>query len=114
MWKDIAGLLGMGASASAAYTLRKNYTKLILPFECHFDRGGIDPQPIIASLESTSKKNKKNAASVPSPAGTLFTPRLDGDTVTVEIFREPTSSPSISPPFPEEHFTGRNARTYIL
>ncbi|CAG9761619.1 unnamed protein product [Ceutorhynchus assimilis] len=66
-WKDIAGMLGIGASSSAAYTLRKHYTKSVLPFECQFDRGGIDPQPIINQVESTSKKKSAKAASVPSP-----------------------------------------------
>ncbi|XP_066588206.1 trithorax group protein osa [Prorops nasuta] len=67
-WKDIAGLLGIGASSSAAYTLRKHYTKHLLAFECHFDRGGVDPQPIINQVEAGSKKKgSKGAASVPSP-----------------------------------------------
>ncbi|XP_033209829.1 trithorax group protein osa isoform X4 [Belonocnema kinseyi] len=67
-WKDIAGLLGIGASSSAAYTLRKHYTKHLLPFECHFDRGGVDPQPIINQVEAGSKKKgSKGTASVPSP-----------------------------------------------
>ncbi|PSN43617.1 hypothetical protein C0J52_16379 [Blattella germanica] len=66
-WKDIAGLLGIGASSSAAYTLRKHYTKNLLAYECHFDRGGIDPQPIINQVESQSKKKNTKATSVPSP-----------------------------------------------
>ncbi|XP_014604814.1 PREDICTED: trithorax group protein osa isoform X1 [Polistes canadensis] len=67
-WKDIAGSLGIGASSSAAYTLRKHYTKHLLAFECHFDRGGIDPQPIINQVEAGSKKKaNKGTASVPSP-----------------------------------------------
>ncbi|XP_015594992.1 trithorax group protein osa isoform X2 [Cephus cinctus] len=67
-WKDIAGLLGIGASSSAAYTLRKHYTKHLLAYECHFDRGGVDPQPIINQVEASSKKkNSKSTASVPSP-----------------------------------------------
>lgn len=66
-WKDVAGLLGIGASSSAAYTLRKHYTKNILPFECQFDRGGVDPGPIAQSVESGSKKKAAKAASVPSP-----------------------------------------------
>lgn len=66
-WKDIAGLLGIGASSSAAYTLRKHYTKNLLAFECHFDRGGIDPQPIINQVEASSKKKNTKATSVPSP-----------------------------------------------
>lgn len=67
IWKDIAGLLGIGASSSAAYTLRKHYTKNLLPFECHFDRGGIDPQPIINQVEASSKKKSTKTAPVPSP-----------------------------------------------
>ena len=66
-WKDIAGLLGIGASSSAAYTLRKHYTKNLLAYECHFDRGGIDPQPIINQVEAQSKKKGNKSASVPSP-----------------------------------------------
>ncbi|XP_054270546.1 trithorax group protein osa-like isoform X4 [Macrosteles quadrilineatus] len=67
IWKDIAGLLGIGASSSAAYTLRKHYTKNLLPYECHFDLGGIDPQPIINQVEATSKKKSTKTAPVPSP-----------------------------------------------
>lgn len=70
IWKDIAGLLNIGASSSAAYTLRKHYIKNILPFECHFDRGGIDPQPIINQVEAATKKKgsaKAAAPTVPSP-----------------------------------------------
>uniref|UniRef100_A0A8D8PVJ6 Trithorax group protein osa n=1 Tax=Cacopsylla melanoneura TaxID=428564 RepID=A0A8D8PVJ6_9HEMI len=70
IWKDIAGLLNIGASSSAAYTLRKHYIKNILPFECHFDRGGVDPAPIIAQVEASTKKKGAKAApapTVPSP-----------------------------------------------
>ncbi|XP_055677490.1 trithorax group protein osa isoform X4 [Lutzomyia longipalpis] len=66
-WKDIAGMLGIGASSSAAYTLRKHYTKNLLTFECHFDRGGIDPLPIIQQVEAGSKKKNAKNTSVPSP-----------------------------------------------
>lgn len=72
VWKDIAGLLNIGASSSAAYTLRKHYTKNLLPFECHFDRGGIDPQPIINQVEASSKKKGAKNASVPSPGTYLL------------------------------------------
>jgi len=71
-WKDIAGQLGIGASSSAAYTLRKHYTKNLLPLECHFDRGGIDPQPIINQVEAGSKKKSAKAAPVPSPGETFI------------------------------------------
>lgn len=67
IWKDIAGMLGIGASSSAAYTLRKHYTKNLFPFECHFDRGGVDPLPIIQQIESGSKKKAPKQVSAPSP-----------------------------------------------
>lgn len=67
-WKDIAGLLGIGASSSAAYTLRKHYTKNLLAYECHFDRGGIDPQPIINQVEASTKK-KSGKSNNTSTAG---------------------------------------------
>lgn len=60
--------MGIGASSSAAYTLRKHYTKHLLAYECHFDRGGVDPQPIINQVEAgTKKKGAKGTSSVPSP-----------------------------------------------
>lgn len=70
-WKDIAGLLGIGASSSAAYTLRKHYTKNLLAYECHFDRGGIDPQPIINQVEASTKK-KSGKSNSNSTAGEIL------------------------------------------
>ena len=71
-WKDIAAQLGIGASSSGAYTLKKHYGKNLLPFECHFDRGGMDPGPILAQVEAQTKKKAKAASAshpppVPSP-----------------------------------------------
>ncbi|CAB4056249.1 ARID1 [Lepeophtheirus salmonis] len=72
-WKDIASQLGIAASSSGAYTLKKHYGKNLLPFECYFDRGGIDPGPILAQVEASGKKKGKNASNpshpppVPSP-----------------------------------------------
>lgn len=73
-WKDVAGVLGIGASSSAAYTLRKQYIKHLLPFECKFDRGGIDPQPIISQLESASRKKAKGGTMSPSGASQDYGP----------------------------------------
>lgn len=66
-WKDIAGMLGIGASSSAAYTLRKHYSKFILAFECQFDRGGVDPLQVMQQAEVGSKKKSAKNTSVPSP-----------------------------------------------
>merc|ERR1719189_1356587 len=71
-WKDIAAQLGIGPSSSGAYTLKKHYGKNLLPFECHFERGGVDPAPILSQVEAQSKKKGKNAqaqSTAPSPAG---------------------------------------------
>ena len=59
--------MGIGASSSGSYTLRRHYMKHILAFECKFDRGGIDPQPIISQIESSQKKKNSKTMSVPSP-----------------------------------------------
>ena len=69
-WKDIAATLGIGASSSGAYTLKKHYGKNLLPFECQFDRGGIDPGPVLAASEtkSTSAKKAKAAAAAAAAA----------------------------------------------
>ena len=54
--------LNLGASGSAGFTLRKNYVKYLLGYECKFIHGGIDPKPIVAQLESmsTKKESRKN------------------------------------------------------
>ena len=44
----------------------------MLPYECHFERGGIDPAPILSQVEAQSKKKGKAAAAAqnaraPSP-----------------------------------------------
>ena len=38
-----------------------------MPFECQFDRGGVDPGPLIQSIETGAKKKAAKPTSVPSP-----------------------------------------------
>ncbi|ODM95635.1 Trithorax group protein osa [Orchesella cincta] len=103
-WKDIAGSLGIGASSSAAYTLRKHYTKHLLPFECKFDRGGIDPQPLINQVESTSKKKGAKVAPVPSPGSSNSQDSFQGannnSTSSLDGFNNMPSSAGGGPPTP--------------
>ena len=55
---------------SAGFTLRKNYCKYVFAYECRYDRGGVDPVPILAQLDSSS--SKKDAAKRPaSSAGKI-------------------------------------------
>ena len=82
----MAQVLNIGCSASAAFTVRKNYIKYLFAYECKFDRGDVDPAPIVADLEAqTSKKGKKGKSaaeqqlaavqhppSVPSPGELCF------------------------------------------
>lgn len=69
-WKEICGLINIGSSASAAFTLKKNYIKYLFHYECQFERGGMDPGPILANMEAQlaqKRESKRNRA--PSPAG---------------------------------------------
>lgn len=73
LWKDCAAVCNIANSSSAAYTLRKQYMKHLLPFECKFDRGGIDPGPVLSQLDavtgSKKKSNSKAAAAAAQAAG---------------------------------------------
>lgn len=60
-WKQIASTLAIGNSNSAAYTLKKNYIRYLLPYECFYERNGLDPSHIIAEIDTSgNKKDKKN------------------------------------------------------
>lgn len=60
-WKQIAIEIAVGNSNSAAFTLKKNYIRHLLAYECLFDRGGIDPQQILAEIDTTSTKKSKDS-----------------------------------------------------
>ena len=64
-WRDIATAINVGSSGSAGFTLRKNYVKFLFPYECKFERGGIDPGPILAQIDAMSQKkdSKRNTNS---------------------------------------------------
>ncbi len=109
LWKECTQVCNIATSSSAAYTLRKQYMKHLLPFECKFDRGGIDPQPILSSLESANRKNKKNAVPPPEPTfqGHAPPPNMDGygpGSYPPQPFPPPNSmSNSEYPPQPPSH-----------
>uniref|UniRef100_T1JY34 ARID domain-containing protein n=1 Tax=Tetranychus urticae TaxID=32264 RepID=T1JY34_TETUR len=58
-WKEIATLCGCMVNPSSSYAIRKQYIKHILPYECKFDRGGIDHTTLIAPNEKKTKKSKE-------------------------------------------------------
>ena len=76
--------------------LQKHYGKNLLPFECHFERGGVDPAPILAQVEAQSKKKGKGAqqARPPSPGSQVGVqqarPPSPGSQVGVQQARPPS------------------------
>eukprot|EP00096_Caligus_rogercresseyi_P001290 TRINITY_DN1204_c2_g1_i1.p1 TRINITY_DN1204_c2_g1~~TRINITY_DN1204_c2_g1_i1.p1 ORF type:complete len:1779 (+),score=632.85 TRINITY_DN1204_c2_g1_i1:577-5913(+) len=98
-WKDIASQLGIAASSSGAYTLKKHYGKNLLPFECYFDRGGVDPAPILAQAETSGKKKGKNASNqsqpppVPSPGSQDSRDSYSGGTNSQDGYPYPGGNP---------------------
>ena len=104
-WKDIAATLGIGASSSGAYTLKKHYGKNLLPFECHFDRGGIDPGPVLAASEtkSTSAKKAKAAAAAAAAANQPPPAPSPGSQDSRDSFSNPpNATPEGGPPPPPQ------------
>nr|CAH8819947.1 unnamed protein product [Trichobilharzia regenti] len=69
-WKEVSQAIGINASASAAYGLRKNYCKFLLEYECRFDRDGSDPRPLLTHIENLSGKKRK-CSSVDSDPNSL-------------------------------------------
>ena len=112
LWKECTVICNIATSSSAAYTLRKQYIKHLFPFECKFDRGGVDPQPILASLDSSNRKKNKNAVPPPEPPfqGHSGPPSMDGygppGSYPQQPFPPPNSmSNSEYPPQPPSHQT---------
>ena len=68
-WREVCTVVNIGTSASAAFTLKKNYIKYLFNYECKYDRGGINPAPILAQMEATlaQKREQKSKTRAPSP-----------------------------------------------
>ncbi|KAK3733303.1 hypothetical protein RRG08_037095 [Elysia crispata] len=70
-WRDVCQVVNIGTSASAAFTLKKNYIRYLFNYECRFDRGGIDPAPILAQMEAQlAHKREQKSKRAPSPGST--------------------------------------------
>ena len=68
-WREICTIVGIGTSASAAFTLKKNYIRYLFNYECKYDRGGADPAPFLAQMEAQleQKRAQKKATRPVSP-----------------------------------------------
>ncbi|CAF3212938.1 unnamed protein product [Rotaria sp. Silwood2] len=72
-WRDIASKLNIPNTTTAPFHVKQKYINLkLFHFECKYDRGGIDPDLILAEidkaqdkhLKTANKKNNKKLASV--------------------------------------------------
>ncbi|CAG5136662.1 unnamed protein product, partial [Candidula unifasciata] len=67
-WRDVCTVVNIGTSASAAFTLKKNYIRYLFNYECKYDRGGINPAPILAQMEALlAHKREQKSKRAPSP-----------------------------------------------
>lgn len=62
-------MFSIGQSNSASGQLKKQYAKILLPFECLYDLGDIDPDPILTACQGKKKgKGKASAAAAAAAA----------------------------------------------
>jgi AT-rich interactive domain-containing protein 1 len=56
-WRDIALKLNIPNCSTAAFNIKQKYLNLkLFHYECKYDRGGIDPEPILADIEKQKEK----------------------------------------------------------
>ena len=71
-WRDIAAKLNIPNSSSAAFNVKQKYINLkLFHYECKFDRGGINPEPILADLEKQQGKRSKLSKKAASNSGSI-------------------------------------------
>ncbi|CAF0743145.1 unnamed protein product [Brachionus calyciflorus] len=60
LWKDISSCLDMGNTAPIALILKRKYASIgLVHYECKYDLNGADPLPLIADIEKSTSKSKK-------------------------------------------------------
>ncbi len=70
-WREIASKLNIPNSSSAAFNVKQKYINLkLFHYECKFDRGGINPEPILAEIEKQQGKRAKTPKKGQSNSGT--------------------------------------------
>ena len=72
-WRDIAAKLNIPNSSSAAFNVKQKYINLkLFHYECKFDRGGVNPEPILAEIEKQQGKRSKTPKKGASNSGTAM------------------------------------------
>ncbi|CAF3540447.1 unnamed protein product [Adineta steineri] len=70
-WRDIASKLNIPNSSSAAFNVKQKYINLkLFHYECKFDRGGINPEPILADIDKQQGKRTKTPKKGANNSGT--------------------------------------------
>jgi AT-rich interactive domain-containing protein 1 len=100
-WRDIASKLNIPNSSSAAFNVKQKYINLkLFHYECKFDRGGINPEPILAEIEKQQGKRSKTPKKAANNSGTATnnTNENTNDGKLVPSQGPPQSQTSILPP----------------
>lgn len=94
-WKDIAEQLGFQITSTTAYSLRKQYGKYLLPYECkHNLNDEYDPDELFEKMDKVVKeKSKKKASSSKSSTNTPTVLASSSNTINSNSFNSvnPTS-----------------------
>uniref|UniRef100_A0A2C9JCC7 ARID domain-containing protein n=3 Tax=Biomphalaria glabrata TaxID=6526 RepID=A0A2C9JCC7_BIOGL len=114
-WRDICTVVNIGTSASAAFTLKKNYIKYLFNYECKFDRGGINPAPILAQMEAQLAHKREQKSKRPISPGSNSNDAFHPSSVPNNQM-ESSYPPNMPPPYmqnpeagmPNPHMSGSN------
>ncbi|CAF1575705.1 unnamed protein product, partial [Adineta ricciae] len=69
-WRDIAAKLNIPNSSSAAFNVKQKYINLkLFHYECKYDRGGINPEPILSEIDKPQGKRSKTPKKSSSNSG---------------------------------------------
>lgn len=112
-WRDIAAKLNIPNSSSAAFNVKQKYINLkLFHYECKYDRGGINPEPILAEIEKQqgkrSKTPKKGGSSSGSATnntndntndGKLVPPQVSSQSQAPMLSQQPQQQPPIQDPY---------------
>ncbi len=105
-WCNIASKLNIPNSSTTAFNIKQKYIKLkLFHYECKYDRGGIDPEPILIEIEKqkgTSVQQSIQSQQVPTSTNHLaiskpisFPPNCVESTTISNIQRKKLTSKDI-------------------
>ncbi|UJR38169.1 hypothetical protein I4U23_030845 [Adineta vaga] len=106
-WRDIAAKLNIPNSSSAAFNVKQKYINLkLFHYECKFDKGGINPEPILAEIDKPQGKRtktpKKSTSNSGSTANNLNDSTNDNKISSSQVPPQSQSS-GLPPPPPPLH-----------